>query len=280
MHWTVGDARITKVVEHEFTMSMDQFLVGATPEVVARHPWLKPHFLTNDGEPRISLHALVVDTGTRRVLVDTCVGDEHRERMGGLLGTTPSGFLTALADAGYARGDIDTVVCTHLHFDHVGWNTQIVDGERRVTFPYARYLFARTEWEYWRDSDSPQLNLGDTVSPVFDADQVDLVEVDHVVCDEIRLEPSPGHTPGHVCVMIASKGARAVITGDLAHHPLQLAEPEIHSPVDSDSAMSTATRQRFRAERLADGALVIGTHFAGATAGRIASEGDVWKFEV
>ena len=144
---------------------------------------------------------------------------------------------------GYAIADIDTVVCTHLHFDHVGWNTRLVDGKWVVTFTNARYLIGRVEWEHWSVTDGDYSNVGDTVRPVVESGAADLVEVDHQICPQVRLVPTPGHTPGHVSVVIESGGQRAVITGDMAHHPLQFAEPDIGAPADSDSAMAAKTRR-------------------------------------
>jgi glyoxylase-like metal-dependent hydrolase (beta-lactamase superfamily II) len=270
MEWTVGDVRIVKVVEREMPVPLDGFLQSPPDGIVDRHPWLRPDFVTPDGQAVLSIHGLVVDTGERRMLVDTCIGEHEMAP----LPRVDSPFLDRLADAGYGVDDIDTVICTHLHFDHVGWNTRLVDGEWVVTFPAARYLFARPEWEHWSVTEHDYTNVGETVRPVLDAGQADLVAVDHRVSEHVRLEPTPGHTPGHVSVVIESAGERAVITGDMAHHPLQFADPDLSMPADSDQAQAAATRRRFLAERAADGALVIGTHFAGATAGRIVADGD------
>jgi glyoxylase-like metal-dependent hydrolase (beta-lactamase superfamily II) len=271
--WKVGDVTITKVLEHELPVPLNGLLVDVPDALVARHGWLAP-FLMPEGEARLSIHGLVIDTGERRILVDTCVG---HLREGLVMPAMPSGFLEALADAGYAVEDIDTVVCTHLHFDHVGWNTRLVDGAWVVTFPNARYLFGRVEWEHWSTSEGEYTNVTDTVRPVVDAGAADLVEVDHQLCPEVRLVPTPGHTPGHVSVVVESGGERAVITGDMAHHPIQFAEPELAAPADTDSGLAAKTRRVFLAERQADGALVIGTHFGGPTAGRVVPDGDTWR---
>ena len=270
VEWMIGDVRIVKVVEREFPVPLSGMLHDLPDGAVDRHPWLKPHFVTADGDARLSIHGLVVDTGDRRMLVDTCVGEHQMPA----LPPTDSPFLDRLADAGYGVEDIDTVICTHLHFDHVGWNTRLVDGEWVVTFPRARYLFARPEWEHWSVTEHDYTNVGETVRPVLDAGQADLVAVDERISDQVRLVPTPGHTPGHVSVVVESDGERAVITGDMAHHPIQFAEPGLSMTADSDRAQSAATRREFLAERAADGALVIGTHFAGATAGRIVADGD------
>jgi glyoxylase-like metal-dependent hydrolase (beta-lactamase superfamily II) len=273
--WMIGDVRITKVVEHELPIPLNGLLVDVADEVIARNSWLAPDFLTPEGLGRLSIHALVIDTGERRILVDTCVGNL---REGLRMPALPSDLPAALAEAGYAVGDIDTVVCTHLHFDHVGWNTHLVDGAWVPTFPNARYLIGRVEWEHWQVTDGAYSNnLADTVQPVVDAGAADFVEVDHQVCPQVRLQPTPGHTPGHVSVAIDSGGERAFITGDMAHHPIQFSEPDLAAPADSDSPQAARTRRSFLAERALDGALVIGTHFGGPTAGQIIAAGDAWR---
>lgn len=273
MEWNVGDVRIIKVVEHELPVPLNGLLVEVPPETVARHDWLAP-FLMPEGNARLSIHALIIDTGDRRILVDTCVGSL---REGLAFPPMPSDLPADLAAAGYPIETIDTVVCTHLHFDHVGWNTRLVDGEWVVTFPKARYLFGRIEWEHWDITEDEYVNVDDTVRPVIASGQVDLVEIDHRLCDEVHLVPTPGHTPGHVSVVIESKGERAVITGDMAHHPIQFAEPELAAPADTDRSLAAKTRRVFLADRAEDGALVIGTHFGGPTAGRIQADGDTWR---
>ena len=189
-------------------------------------------------------------------------------------------FLTDLVDAGSPRESIDVVLCTHLHLDHVGWNTMRVDGRWVPTFPNARYLFARTEWEYWKDQPEefgPVIT--DSVRPIIDAGLADLVEMDHQLTDEVRLEPTPGHTPGHVSVHIRSAGEEAMITGDMMHHPCQIARPDWSTVLDYDAEQSRRSRRGFL-ERCAQGpVLVIGTHFMPPTAGRIVRDGDTYRFD-
>lgn len=273
--WKIGDVRITKVVEHELPIPLNGLLVDVPDGAAARHPWLSPDFVDADGKALLSIHGLVIDTGERRILVDTCVG---HMREGLRMPALPSRFPEALAEAGYTLDDIDTVVCTHLHFDHIGWNTRLVDGKWVVTFENARYLLGRIEYEHWLVTDGDYSNNHpDTIQPVIEAGAADLVEVDHQISPQVRLVPTPGHTPGHVSVIIESGGERAVITGDMAHHPLQFAEPDIGAPADSDSGQAAKTRRIFLTAREADGALVIGTHFGGPTAGRIVADADTWR---
>ncbi len=277
--WQVGEVRITRVQELE-APGLSWLVPDATAENLRPIHWIAP-FVNGAGEPLVSVHALLVEAPDRRIVVDTCVGNDKQRATPGMNGLQTR-FLEDLEQAGTRATEVDTVVCTHLHVDHVGWNTRLVDGRWLPTFPNARYLFGRLEWEHWRDEqaeDTRQI-LEDSVRPVFDADLVDLVETDHALCDEIRLEPSPGHTPGHVSVRIDSRGESAVITGDLMHHPCQIAHPEWGAVVDVDPAQARATRRDFL-ERFTDRpTLVIGTHFAGPTAGRIVRDGDRLRLDV
>jgi glyoxylase-like metal-dependent hydrolase (beta-lactamase superfamily II) len=190
-------------------------------------------------------------------------------------------FLEDLTHAGFPPASIDTVLCTHLHIDHVGWNTHMVDGRWVPTFPNARYLMNRTELQFLRSqigvAHAETEHIPDSIQPVFDAGLVDFVSRDHRVTDELWLEPTPGHTPGHVSIHIASKGEHAVITGDLMHHPVQCAEPHLRSNFCNDHDQARETRLAFL-ERYQDrGALVIGSHFADPTAGWITRDGAAWR---
>ena len=277
--WSIGSARVTRFVEMEAPLDAKGFFPSSSQEALARHrAWLEPGFMNRSGELLLSIHALLVEIGGIRILVDTCLGEHPVPGMEALAGRGRA-FLDEMAQAGAPRESIDVVLCTHLHFDHVGWNT-LREGTRWVpTFPNARYLFARAEWEHWSSADeSPYApTLLDAVKPVLDAGQGDLVAVDHRVCDGVRLVPTPGHTPGHVSVRIASGGAEALVTGDATHHPVQLAEPDWGMDADVDSKLAAATRRRMIAELADSDTLVIGTHFAGPTAGHVVrGESGTW----
>ncbi len=280
LRWQIGDVRVTRIQESE-AVGLEWVLEEATPENLRRIPWLAPHFVNDRGEAVWSIHALVIETATRRILVDTCIGNDKDlplPEWNQLHGP----FLDDLASAGYPADTIDTVLCTHLHVDHVGWNTRLEDGVWRPTFPNARYLFARDEWDHWKKQDDAFSRgvLEQSVLPVWQAGLVDLVDSRHRVCDEVALEPTPGHTPGHVSITIASGEARAVITGDMLHHPCQLARPEWGSGVDTDFEQGVATRHAFCERNTDRPTLVIGTHFATPTAGRVVRDGDAYRLAV
>ena len=269
-HWQIGDVSILRIIESQIPLPPAALFGDAELDMIERTPWLKPHFVTEDGRLVISIHAFVVDDGRHRIVVDTCIGND-KVRSQPFLSNLQGPFLAELAAAGYPAESIDHVLCTHMHVDHVGWNTRLVDGRWIPTFPNARYLFARTEWEHWQKEpvDAYGDVLGDSVRPILDAGLADLVECNHRVSPSVRLEPTPGHTPGHVSVRIESGGASAVITGDLMHHPLQIAEPGIAMVADVDADAARATRQAFLARHTDADVLVLGTHFATPTAGRI-----------
>jgi glyoxylase-like metal-dependent hydrolase (beta-lactamase superfamily II) len=278
---TVGRVRVSRVVERAGPTRPTWLLPEALPEAVERHrEWLAPHFLDDKGRFLQSIHTFVVQAPGLTMLVDTCVGNDKDRGGRAPFHMMHTGFLEDLAAAGFRPESIDVVLCTHLHVDHCGWNTRR-EGDRWVpTFPRARHLFVRREWEHWageRDEDTLRI-LADSVKPVLDAGLADLVEMDHRISEEIRLEPTPGHTPGHVSVRLHSGGRDAVITGDLMHHPIQMAEPQWQTPFDSDAAAAVKTRRAF-CEQYADTPVtVLGTHFHHPTAGRIVRHGQTWRF--
>jgi glyoxylase-like metal-dependent hydrolase (beta-lactamase superfamily II) len=278
---TMGRLRISTVVERAGPTPPPWLLPKAAPEALERHRgWLAPHFLDDKGRLLMSIHSFVIQAPGFTVLVDTCVGND-KDRGGRqpfhMMRTT---FLEDLRGAGFPPESIDLVLCTHLHVDHVGWNTRLDGGRWVPTFPRARHLFVRREWEHWsgEKSEDTQRIIADSVDPVFDAGLAQLVDMDHRVSDEVWLEPTPGHTPGHVSVRLRSGDEQAVITGDLMHHPVQVAEPRWESHFDSDVDQARKTRRAF-CERYADGPVVVlGTHFADPTAGRIVRHGESWRF--
>lgn len=279
MVWTIGDVRITKVIEMEQHVELAGMIPAATIEALEPHAeWLRPHFLDHEGGSNLSIHAFVIESGGRRILVDTCVGDRVVEGVGELRGDPA--FLDRLLEAGFAPESIDVVCCTHLHFDHVGWNTRLVDGEWVPTFPNARYLFCRDEYDAtMADPGFFALNLPDTVAPILEAGLADLVDPDHRVDEHVRLTPTPGHSPGHVSVVIESGDATAFITGDMSHHPVQWAEIDWGFAGDHDAALAAATRRKVLADLGDTGAVVLGTHFAPPTAGHLVTRDGSWIFE-
>lgn len=278
MQWKVGRVRITKVVELETIGSTRFILPLATNEEIQKLPWLIPHFATGEGRLKMSIHSLVVETPSRRIIVDTGLGNDKEGRKIPVWNNRQGPFLDTLTAAGFPPDSIDTVLCTHLHVDHVGWNTRLVGGKWVPTFANARYLFGKTEFEYWRDhqeeADKAAV-FNDFVQPIVGAGRADLVASDAKICDEISLISTPGHSPGHVSLHIKSDGEEALLAGDVAHHPCQMAHPDWSSTADSDPAQSAVTRRELFGRFADTSALVIGGHY---DAGHIKRDGDAFKF--
>jgi glyoxylase-like metal-dependent hydrolase (beta-lactamase superfamily II) len=278
MHWTVGKVKITKIVELETVGSTRFILPLASNEEIQKLPWLIPHFATEEGRLKMSIHSLVVETPTRRIVVDTGLGNDKEGRKVPTWNSRTEPFLEKMTAAGFPPDSIDTVLCTHLHVDHVGWNTRLVGGKWVPTFTNARYVFGKIEYDYWKaHSDSPEhaAVFNDSVKPIADAGLTDLVASDQKLCDEITLIPTPGHSPGHMSIHIVSDGQQALLTGDAAHHPCQMTHLDWSSTADSDPKQSAVTRRELFGRFADQPTLVIGGHY---NAGHIKRDGDSFKF--
>src|SRR5437899_10752711 len=260
--WRVGEVEITRVLEFEAALFEPAVIhPEASPEIIARHrTWLEPTLMDPaSGLLVFSFHSTVIRTARATILVDTCSGNDKERPHKPRYHRKNWPYLANLVAAGFMPEDIDYVLCTHLHADHVGWNTRLVGARWVPTFPNARYLFAGEEWEFWRHEKDEC--IADSVVPVVEAGQAVLVDADYVVDEWLRLEPTPGHTPGHVAVRLGTSAGEAVFSGDLMHRTVQVAEPQWSSRFCYDPAKARDTRRAF-VERHADsGVLVLAAHF-------------------
>ena len=284
---TVGGIVWHRVVETEGPEFAPGFLLpDASPEALAPHrDWLEPRFLDPaSGKLVLAVQSYLLRTSRHVVLVDSCVGNGKERRFHAPWSRRASPeWLDRLAALGAAPEDVDFVLCTHLHADHVGWNTRLVDGRWTPTFPNARYVFARTELEYWLALNEKGKKysdgcIDDSVLPVIEAGQAEIVADDHALDDEIRLRPSPGHTPGHVCIELASGGRRAVLSGDVCHTPLQCREPGWSAVGCADRAQSAATRRAFLDAHCETDVLVMTAHFPSPSTGYVRRMGEAFDF--
>lgn len=292
-HWTVGAISITKIQETEGWTPLE-FLLQVFPkssrEEIAAVEWLSPDYVADDMSNG-GVNCMLVETPTHKIVVDPGIGND-KNRIASMF-RLHTDFLERFQQV-WALEDVDAVLSTHLHVDHVGWNTRLVDGCWVPTFPNARYWFVREEFEHWRRFSEDESLAGgysefgwtlvdagrtfdDSLKPVEDADQITWVEPGQEVVPGVTLLSTAGHTPGHVSVLLQSGGETAVITGDLMHTQMQIAKPDWSPEMDTDPEAAARTRRAF-IERFADtDVLVLGTHFGTPTGGRIVTDGGSHK---
>lgn len=279
--WKIGDVKITRLQEQEPVWPGTMIVREAVSDAVKREgDWLNP--FCQDGGFKLSIHALMVESDGKRIIVDTCVGNDKNRPGFKEWSNLHLPFLQNLEKAGVTRDSVDMVLCTHLHLDHVGWNTMLENGKWVPTFPKAKYLMVKREWDHWNKYDDMpdfKLSIDDSVRPIIAANRAELVDDGTRLTGDVVLESTPGHTPGHTSVRISSRGETAVITGDMIHHPIQIAHPDWICEFDNDPTMGCSTRKAF-VERYCDQPVsVIGTHFAGPTAGHIVRRNGGFRFE-
>ncbi|MGL5164821.1 MAG: MBL fold metallo-hydrolase [Afipia sp.] len=276
MQWTVGRVKITKIVEITSIGGSRFILPQGTAEAIQAMPWLVPHYATPEGRLRMTVQSWIVETPSHKIVVDTCIGNDKQGRSVPIWNGLDKPYLGDLAAAGYPAETIDTVLCTHLHVDHVGWNTKLVNDEWMPTFANARYVFGKTEYDHWaaHSEGEQKIVFEDSVQPIVAAGLADLVTADHRIGDEISLISTPGHSPGHMSVLIKSEGAEALLTGDVAHHPCQMAHLDWSSTADFDPVQSIEARKMLFARFADTPTLVFGGHF---DPGHLVRDGDAFK---
>jgi glyoxylase-like metal-dependent hydrolase (beta-lactamase superfamily II) len=275
--WRIGDVTVKKLTEIEFRFSSGSpgtIVPDAHPEEIKQIGWLSPNFADKSGQLKGSVHALLLSSRSMRMIVDPCIGNGKKRSLS-TFNMLETPFLERLERLGWGRNQVTHVICTHMHVDHVGWNTVFEDDKWVPTFPKARYYFGRQDFQhYFKDAHVDRREmLADSVIPIMDAGLATLVEMDARITPEVRLIPTPGHSPGHASILIESAGKRAVISGDVVHHPCQLAHPNWSSDLDYDKNAARSTRMAFLEEFADKEILFIGTHFAGPTAGKLVRDG-------
>jgi glyoxylase-like metal-dependent hydrolase (beta-lactamase superfamily II) len=270
--WTVGSVSITRIEEQLGFANMppEKYFRGFERDVIKRHlHWLAPNHYSPEKDRLVtSVHSWLIRTGRHTILLDCCAGN-HKERS-----WTPrfhrleTPFLQRLNAAGVVPEEIDIVLCTHLHADHVGWNTVLRDGRWVPTFPNARYLFSRKESEYWDSTHNPAMRDDprrivyiDSVLPVVEAGQAQVLDGTYSIDERMLVEPAPGHTPGHVILKLAAQGVHATFCGDVIHHAVQVYAPHWNHMADEKPEEAQVTRQRVLEECAERRALLFPTHF-------------------
>jgi glyoxylase-like metal-dependent hydrolase (beta-lactamase superfamily II) len=285
VHVQIGNINIQRVVEQEAPLfDALQFFPDLTQELLAENrAWMRPTFLDAEDKLVLCIQSYVVQTPDRNILIDTCVGN-HKPRPTRAFWhmLNSDRYEKNLAACGLGVGDIDVVMCTHLHPDHVGWNTRLESGRWVPTFPKARYIFADRELDYWsmRQKEDPEACpwITDSVLPIVAANRVDIVKSAHAFDDVVTLIPTPGHTIDHYSVRVGRPGADAVITGDMIHSPLQARYPELSARPDYDGKQSAQTRRKLFAELCDTSTLVCTVHFPSPSIGHMVRWRDAFDF--
>ena len=276
----LGDLRLLRAVESIWEADVGFFFRDTAREFWQPHfDWMCPNAL--DAETlrlKMPMQSYIVQTPHHNILIDTCVGGLKNLPKYPEWNLNPhTRYTDALAAHGLGFGDIHYVMCTHLHTDHCGWNTKLENGRWVPTFPNARYIFSKKEYEHWAAVKNDVYNQ--SVLPVVEAGRADLVESDFVLNDHVWLEPTPGHTPDHVCVHIKSKGEHVVVTGDLFHSPIQCLHPEWENLIDWNKDLGAQARRGFMERNADTGTLICTIHFPLPSAGFFRRKGDVFHFE-
>jgi len=280
----LGGLEIFRVLELVTPFSAFDFFPETTEEDWAPHRhWLEPDAMDpKTGKLKLPIQSYVVRTTHHTILIDGCVGnDKSRENRPHWHLKSDTTYLAALAAHGLDPADIDFVLCTHLHSDHVGWNTRLESGRWVPTFPNARYVFSKQEVELWRDVGHEKFSrtpYEDSVLPIIEAGRAELVANDYALDDEVSLEPTPGHTPGHVAISLKSKGAAAVMCGDLMHSPVQCLYPEWTAWPDWDAEQAKQTRWTFLDRYCESDTLICTAHFPLPSAGHIIRAEEAYRF--
>jgi glyoxylase-like metal-dependent hydrolase (beta-lactamase superfamily II) len=290
----IGSILVHQVVEMaSLPISANAMFADCTADMLSwGREWLDQRFIAPDSDQiYLSMHSFVVRSGGRNILIDTCHGnDKQRDGAMAYYHNLHTDYLGNLALHGLKPEDIDFVLCTHLHFDHVGWNTRLENGRWVPTFPNARYLMARVDFDHFGAAppdghDAMHIpSFNDSVLPVVEAGQVDFVHLDrlgdHDLGPDLWLESAPGHTMGSIVLHARNEAGAAMFTGDVWHHPLQLAEPSLSIFVEQDVALGRATRNGLIDRHADTDTLVMAAHFPSPTAGRIVSHKDGFRFQL
>ncbi len=288
----LGRMTIHKIHEMDSPTPMSMNLPGVTAADLARlAKWYSPgdDEITPDpdtAQMTFSVHSFVIEVDGQTILVDTCDGN-HKNRLVEAVHQLDTDYLGNLARAGFLPEDIDLVMCTHLHFDHVGWNTQLENGKWMPTFAKARYLFGKRDFEYFQSGPAGEEvhfeSFADSIIPVMEAGQGIIVDETHVAHREIGngvwLEPAFGHSPGCCTIHGRADAGEAIFWGDVIHHPVQLIRPDLPFAFDADPAAASLTRQRVMKKALDEDLLCFPAHFRKNSAGRVKADGDAYRYE-
>ncbi len=273
--WTIGEVEIIQIPEMEDNEFFSSFIPQAKPEKIKEIKWLIPDFADENGNLKGVIQSFLIKSNGKNILIDTCNGNGKDRPNMPTWENLKTDFL-AKFERIVPPKKIDYVVCTHMHFDHVGWNTKLNNGKWVPTFPNAKYLFSQAEYNYWIKKPEKEMiddfnGIDDSVTPIVNVDLAEFIPDEYHLDENIYFIQTPGHTPHHISVVIESQGKKAIITGDVMHHPCQIVYPEWTTLADTYPDQTIKTRKKFLNEVKDIDTLIIGSHFAYPIAGKIIS---------
>jgi len=285
LKFTVGDLSIHRIIEQETTFfpALELFPTLSPDQLAANRDWMRKANAIDENDTLIlCFQSYVVRTPHHTILIDSCIGnDKQRPARPKWHQKTDDTYMRGLNAAGFSVEDIDFVMCTHLHVDHVGWNTRLEGGRWVPTFPKARYIFGKAEYDYWvaQNAKAEVPPFADSVLPVVEARRADIVGSDFAIGDHLRILPTPGHTPGHIAFAMGKAKDDAVFVGDMMHSPLQLRHPELSPKFDVDPVQAVVTRKNFLERYCDTDTLCCTAHFPSPSTGKIRRKGSGFSCE-
>jgi glyoxylase-like metal-dependent hydrolase (beta-lactamase superfamily II) len=281
----IGDVEIQRV-EEMVAREPTSIFAEWRAEILEQHPWLVPNYFdVAAGAFIVSVHSWLVRTVHHTILIDCCAGNHKARPLSPRFHQLDTPFLSRLRAAGVDPSEIDYVMCTHFHVDHVGWNTRLENGRWVPTFPNAKYVFSRAERDRWDPTrgaaDKPVATHAvylDSVLPVIESGQDLMIDGEEEIGGCLRTMPTPGHTPGHISIGLVSGGREGIFTGDVMHQPIQVYYPAWNSKYCEDPEAARRSRRRLLEHAAERNSLLMPTHFGTPHAGRVRRKGDAFTF--
>jgi glyoxylase-like metal-dependent hydrolase (beta-lactamase superfamily II) len=283
---TIGGVRATRIEEsYEPNFDAAMFFADWRPEILAEYPWIAPdHYNPASAMLKLSVHSWLLEAGSKKILIDTCVGNHKQRPHRPKWHLMEKPYLARLAAAGVRPEEIDLVMCSHLHVDHVGWNTRLENGRWVPTFPNAKYVFSREDYDHFTAIDRDLVkgpagggSFRDSVLPVVEAGLAQMVSGGGALDEYLSYEPTPGHTPGSITIKLADRGQQAAFCGDVLHHALQVHHPDWNSFACGDPVNARLSRRKVLEHCAGTGARLMPAHFGQPFTCHIEGVGDGFR---
>lgn len=285
MKWVVGNIEIFQIIELEAGKIIQNIIPNAIPEEIKKMKWLIPNFANENGILKALVQSFLIKSNGKYILVDTCNGNDKNRPSLLEWSHLKTKFIEKINQIGISPSDISYVICTHLHFDHVGWNTTLINGKWIPTFPNAKYIFSKKEYEYWSSKPKKEMiddlmGIEDSIQPIINVGLAKLVDNIFKFDENISFIPTPGHTPSHVSVLLESEGEKALISGDFIYHPCQVEKPEWGNTVDTYPEQALETRKKILLSLVDTYTLLLGSHFPNPAGGYVVRKDGKLMFKV